>query len=477
MFLANFSEGSYIFLSLICIVISVVAAYFLLKAVLREQIKYKDEKAVLLEGVLTKAELSNSVSGFIQKATLETTFSLIYVDLDKYTDIINAFGEKESERALEKIAENINKVLPKRVQMARMRGDEFLVFMRSDYDRIQCLELAKKLSEVVRTPVKIYSDTFINVTASVGVCFYPKHGNTLKQLLNSLKIAVYIIKKKGGNDIMLYSESIDEKEIENLEYYYQIKSAMKNKEFLLYYQPIVNYRTGTLHGAEALLRWNHPDHGVLPPNQFMNIMEQTGDIYWVGLWGMENLIKQFYDLRDDFPDNNFHLSLNLSPKQLIIDSLVMDFQKILRKYKLNAENITLEIVEFAIFEKYDEIMGNIKKLKELGFKIAIDGFGLDFSTMSKLEKMPIDIIKLDRSFLKDNEQSYMTEKFATMLVDFSKTNNKTIIAEGVENYEMLEKIDKFGIDIVQGYYFAYPMSGEDLKGYIRNENWKAKLLK
>ncbi|MGD9887221.1 MAG: EAL domain-containing protein [Bacilli bacterium] len=477
MIFANFNDGAYIFFSFIALVISIALGYFIIRSVLKERAKFQEEKTVLLEGLLSKSELTNAISGYIAKGSLETTFALLYIDIDKYSDIINAFGEKEAERALEKIAFNLSQVLPKRVQMARLTGDEFLVFLKGDFDRLQSLDLAKKLLEVVRTPIKVYSDTFVTPTASVAVCFYPKHGNTLKQLINSLKISIYMLKKKGGNSTMLYSEDIKETEFENLAYYYQIKAAMKNKEFLLYYQPIINISDDTLYGAEALLRWNHPEHGVLAPNQFINIMEQSGDIYWVGLWGIENLIKQYYDVKNDFPELEPRMSLNLSPKQLIVTTLVADFQKILRKYHLQASNITLEIVEFALFERYDEIMVNIQKLKDVGFKIAIDGFGLDFATLAKLEKMPIDIIKLDRSFLRENQESYMTEKFASLLVGFATNNKKIVISEGVENYEMLEKANKFGITLVQGYYFGYPMSGDDLKAYIQNQSWKEKMLK
>jgi diguanylate cyclase (GGDEF)-like protein len=477
MFLANFNDGAYIFLSIIALAITITISIFLVKSVLRERAKFQEEKTVLLEGLLSKSELYNGITGYITKSSFDASFALLYVDIDKFTDIINAFGEKEADRALEKIANNISQALPRRVQMARITGDEFLIFLKGDYDRIQSLDLAKKLLEVVRAPIKIYSDTFVNPTASIAVCFYPKHGNTLKQLINSLKISIYMIKKKGGNNTMLYSEEIKESELENLEYYYQIKSAMKNKEFLLYFQPIINVKTGDIYGAEALLRWNHPEHGVLAPNQFINIMEQSGDIYWVGLWGIENLIKEFYDIKNEFADIDFRMSLNLSPKQLIGKNLVMDFQKILKKYRIQASQLTLEVVEFALFEKYDEIMANITKLKEVGFKIAIDGFGLDFATLAKLEKMPIDIIKLVRSFLSDKQESYMTEKFASLLVGFAGSNEKIVVSEGVENFEMLEKVNSFGIELVQGYYFGYPMAGDDLKEYIRNRSWEGKLLK
>ena len=229
---------------------------------------------------------------------------------------------------------------------------------------------------------------------------------------------------------------MSETEAEFLDYYYQIKNAIAKKEFLLYYHPIIDIKSKEVYGVEALLRWNHPEHGLLSPFKFINIMEQSGDIYWVGLWGLESLIKNYYEFKQAYPKSNIKFTFNISPKQLMNEALAVDFQRVLKKYKMNAENIVLEIVEFALFDKHNVVLQNITQLKALGFQFAVDGFGLDYATLAKLESMPLDTIKLSKEFLNE-EHSYVKSRFVNLLVEFAEKNQKTIISEGIENEEML----------------------------------------
>jgi len=202
----------------------------------------------------------------------------------------------------------------------------------------------------------------------------------------------------------------------------------------------------------------------------MNIMEQSGDVHWIGLWGLETLIKTYQELKQEFPKKEIKFSMNLSPKQLMSETLPNDFQKILKKYRMNADSIILEIIEFAVFEKQETIFKNLRKLKEMGFQLAIDGFGLDYNTLSKVEELDIDIIKLDNEFLKE-EESYMKAKFASLLVEFAKKNNYTVICEVIESKEMADEARTYNINIMQGFYFSKPLSAEGLRGYIGTEGW------
>jgi EAL domain-containing protein (putative c-di-GMP-specific phosphodiesterase class I) len=234
---------------------------------------------------------------------------------------------------------------------------------------------------------------------------------------------------------------------------------------------MIDVKNSDIYGVEALIRWNHPEHGLLSPFKFLGIMEQSGDIHWIGLWGLESLVKTYQELKQVFPKKDIKFSMNLSPKQLMNQTLSEDFQKILKKYRMNAEHIILEIIEFAVFERQETIFNNIKQLKEMGFNIAIDGFGLDYSTLSKAEKMDIDIIKLDNEFLKESE-AYMKAKFATLLVDFAHKNEYKVISEMIETKEMMDESKNYDISIMQGYYFTKPLSAEALRGYIGTEAWK-----
>jgi len=459
-----------IILSIFIILIMVTAIYFLAQSFFKERTRLRDERSMSMEGVLTRAEMTSLITSQIARAGKEAQFSLIYLDLDKFTDFINAFGQSESEKILEKIVKNIEVVIPKGVKIARMQNDEFLIFLTMDYDRTEAVDLANRVKQAIGRAIRLFGDTQISATASIAVAFYPIHGGNLKDLLSSLKIATYIIKKNGGNNIKVYSDEMSSLGGEHVEYYYQIKHAIQHKEFQLYYHPIIDLNKNDLFGVEALIRWNHPEHGLLSPFKFLGIMEQSGDVHWIGLWGLETLIKTYQELKQEFPKREIKFTMNLSPKQLMSETLPSDFQKILKKYRMNAESIVLEIIEFAIFEKQETIFKNLRKLKEMGFQLAIDGFGLDYNTLSKVEELDIDIIKLDNEFLKE-EESYMKAKFASLLVEFAKKNNYTVICEVIESKEMAEEARTYNINIMQGFYFSKPLSAEGLRGYIGTEGW------
>lgn len=452
----------------------VIFAVFLARSFFKERKRILEEKALIIEGVLTRSEMKSVITSYIAKSSKETQFSLIYIDLDKFIDFVNAFGQNESEKIVEKIVRNIEVTLAKGVKISRMQNDEFLIFLAKDFDRSEAVDMANRIKTAIGRPIRLFGDTEIKATASISIAFYPVHGDNLKDILNSLQIASYIIKKNGGDNIRVYSEEMSDLGGEHVEYYYQIKHAIQHKEFQLYYHPMINTKTNELYGVEALIRWNHPEHGLLSPFKFLGIMEQSGDVHWIGLWGLETLIKTYQELKQIFPKKNIMFSMNLSPKQLMNQSLPSDFQKVLKKYRMNAEYIILEIIEFALFEKQENVFNNLKQLKEMGFKIAIDGFGLDYQTLSKAEKMDIDIIKLDNEFLKESED-YMKAKFAALLVDFAHRNKYKVICEMIETKEMMAESKNYNIDIMQGFYFTKPLSAEALRGYIGTEAWTDKL--
>jgi diguanylate cyclase (GGDEF)-like protein len=465
------SDQTTIVLSIVAILIMMGAIYFLARSYFLERKRIAEEKAFMIEGVLTRSEITSIITSQIARMGKDAQFSLIYLDLDKFSDFVNAFGTTESEKILEKIVKNIEMVLPKGVKLSRLQNDEFLIFLPTDFDRTEAVDLANRIKQALGRPIKLFGDTSINATASIALAFFPIHGNNLKDLMNSLKLATYIIKKNGGNNIRVYSDEMSNEGGEHVEYYYQIKHAIQHKEFQLFYHPMIDVVSNSIYGVEALIRWNHPEHGLLSPFKFLGIMEQSGDINWIGLWGLETIIKTFQELKQEFPKKDIHFSINLSPKQLMNENLAGEFQKLLKKYRMSAENIILEIIEFAVFDKPIQIHKTITDLKKLGFKIAIDGFGLDYSTLSQAEKLDIDIIKLDNEFLKE-EESYMKAKFAQLLVEFAQKNQYTIICEAIENQNMRDEAKKYGIQIMQGFYFTKPLSAEALRGYIGTESWK-----
>lgn len=475
--ITNWSDGALVFVSVLAILATIALAVFVFYRFRRDYRNYRDEMTLLIEGALSKNEIVFSITSHISKIPKDMSFSLMLLSFDKFEEIISIFGEKESQKILERFVANIDKALPQKVQIGRYSKDEFIVAVRSDYTRAETMRLAERIKEAASLPIKVAGGTETNQHVSIGIAYYPYHGRNFKQLFNSLNLALYIAKRGGGDSIVLYSDEMDVQESENVRFYGEIKEAIDNKQFMLYYQPIIDVEGHYIYGAEALLRWQHPEYGVLSPNKFIHIIEQSGDINWVGSWGVECLIKEFLQLKKMFPCKHFQLSMNLSPKQLANENLIMNFQNLIKKYRVLAKNITLEIIEFAIFEKHDVVKNNLLKLKELGFQIAVDGFAMDHTILEKIGSLPLDIIKLDRDFLQeDEESSFLKTRYAEMLIEFAEKNNKKIICEGIENIDMLKKAGNYKINLLQGFYFSKPIAEEEFHKYLYNEKEIDKLI-
>ncbi|TVP95382.1 MAG: bifunctional diguanylate cyclase/phosphodiesterase [Acholeplasmatales bacterium] len=458
-------------LTILIVAGTITAAFFIARNYLRDRRRYIEEKEIDMDGVLSKSAMGSLVASYIFRTGRDTPFSLIYIDIDHFSEYNNAFGQKEGDKILDRFSANLRAALPKGAKLGRYQGDQFVAFIGTEHTKSQTIDFANQLKEVAKRPVKVYGDTEIKMTASIGIAFYPLHGRNFKELINSLRIAVYIVKKNGGDAIKLYSEDMEEREGQYVDYYYQIKSAIKNKQFQLYYQPMVNYTQQTLFGFEALIRWNHPEFGVLSPFKFINIMEQSGDIHWIGQWGLETLIKTYQQTKQQFPTIDLAFSINLSPKQMMNEDLPLEFKKLMTRYGMDPKKIILEVIEFALFEKQDTIFNNMQKLRQIGFRIAIDGLGMDYGTLSKLDQLPIDFIKLENDFLTE-EEDFVKAKFADMLVEFAQRNKLTIIAEKIENEAMAKLATEHKIDIMQGFYFEKPMAIEALDDYLKEASWK-----
>ncbi len=247
-----------------------------------------------------------------------------------------------------------------------------------------------------------------------------------------------------------------------MNYYYQIKRAISNKEFELYYQPMLDTTTNQIYAYEALLRWDHPDLGVLSPNKFINIMEQTGDIHWVGMWGLETVIKKQFELKN-INGTAPLFSLNISPKQLMNPTIAEDYNKILKRYKVEASDFILEIGEFLIFEKQQVVFENLVKLKKLNFKLAIDEFGIDISSFDQLDKMGIDIFKIDFKFI--GEDTFSVNRYMEFFMEYTDKNNKDVVCQGVETATEEVRAKGFGISKMQGYYYSRPMKSEKINDF------------
>lgn len=475
MFLAKMDSGAAILLTFIFVLLTIgmgVLLFFLIRRNFRRE---KEEHEVIIENAVTKRYMEDSIKQYIKKVDRFGALTLMYVDIDGFGDLNEVFGKEACDQVLKEMAARILRVIPYKASLCKYENDEYLIFIKDEDNRSRAEKLAARLNEVISNPYQILVGETISISASIGIVNYPNAGTSFDELYANLQLTTYVSKRDGGDKFTSFYASIKEEEQDNMMYYREVKNAILNKEFVLYYQPIVNLAEKTLHGAEALMRWNHPTKGVQAPATFLKVLEQTGDIKWVGEWGIETMIRTLTHFKEKFPAVPLTLSLNLSTKQLLDANLANKFIDIMNKNNAKPENYMLEISDFMMVEKIAAIKTNIFKLRDFGFKIAVDGFELDGQSVQAIQRSPIDVIKLGRSFLKDIENNFMKEKLLSILVKYATDNNRLLVCEGIETAEVAKYVKDQHVFRGQGYFFAKPMGIDAFEEYIEKKQYKTLL--
>jgi EAL domain-containing protein (putative c-di-GMP-specific phosphodiesterase class I)/GGDEF domain-containing protein len=466
------STTSDIFFTLLAIIITLALAFGVYVLFKRERKKNIEEATMQNDNFLTKTDFSKNVDYYISRIGQFGSFGMFYFEVENVKGLLETLGRDEFENLLSEISKRLIKDSETNFVITKTSGEGFMLMSKNEYNYDTLEKEADDLMYLLTEPYKIFRDEEIKLAFSMGAVMYPLCGHSYKELSQNLELATYISRRNGENKYTIYYNELREKESDNLEYFKEVKNAIRNREFVLYFQPIVNIKANDIFGFEALLRWNHPLHGVLSPHKFISILEQSGDINWVGLWGLEELIKESIKLNNEFNDRDVYLTFNLSVKQLLNDNVANEFRNLLKRYnKCNPNLIILEVQEFTKYENVEQIKTNLRRFKDLGFKISVDGLALDYASLSSLENSPIDIFKLDRDFLEDIENNFIKEKFVAMLVEYASKEEKIVIAEGVESKEMVDYVIKNNVDYAQGYYFEKPFEESSINDYIYDKKW------
>ena len=457
-----------IFLAILLITGSVFALIFLMRSIKKEKVNYIESQS---KNNFNNLYMKEFIRKKIESAVKNTAFTIIILEIYDYKSIKQNFGETQFKNILTEMSERISSLMPDGVKIAE-DDFELVIYMKNKYTLNQLDFLSKSILNESQKPFTLVGALKIDIDVNICVASFPESGKTYNELMHNLELTMIVSKRKGINNFIIYDKQISNEETEEYRYYKEIKEAMDNKEFMLYYQPIINLDTKEAIGAESLLRWNHKTLGILPPSKFLHIIEHSGDIYWVGLWAIEQLVRQSQSWALQYPDKKLILTMNLSPKQLINPELANEFRRIIKKLKANPSDFCMEIVEFAMFDKVETIQENILKLRQMGFKIAIDNCGLEFSSLSLIDKLPIDWLKLDREFISKTEENSMTTNIIEVLNRHTSEKKITIIAEGIEKEESLKRLKELNIKYGQGYLFSVPKSPSELITDINMTPWK-----
>lgn len=408
--------------------------------------------------------LNDRLDQHIKVSTLENTyFSILFIDLDRFKTINDSLGHTAGDDLLKLVSDRLNTAVRSVDTVARLGGDEFVILMAAEKSSQgssnTASTLAHKILSAISTPFSILNNELtheIRIAASIGIAVFPSDGGQSDILLKNADSAMYSAKYKGRNNVQFYSEKLNQAAAVTLTMETELHSAIENNELELYYQPKVDCESGTILGAEALIRWNHPTKGLIPPFLFIPIAEENGLIKQIGQWILFEACRQNKEWQDA-GFNNIVVSVNLSPKQFHQQNLVELVTTTLNETNLSPRYLDLEIVENIAMEDIQETINTIKKFRDLGVSVSIDDYGTGFSTLHYLKSFPVNVLKIDREFITHLVEDSGDQAIVTSTILLAHKLGLSVVAEGVENREQLEILQEYGCDEIQGYYFSRPV--------------------
>jgi diguanylate cyclase (GGDEF)-like protein/PAS domain S-box-containing protein len=395
----------------------------------------------------------------------KSRLAVLFIDLDRFKVINDTLGHEAGDILLREVAARLLGQLRSTDTVARLGGDEFVVLIENVTDPLFIGGLARKLIEALSASFALSGGEY-NVTASIGVSTYPDDGGDAQTLLKHADIAMYRSKEQGRNTFQFYAAQMNVHSVERLTMESGLRRALERGELVLHYQPILDLRTRRVTGMEALVRWQHPESGLVPPAQFIAIAEESGLIVPIGAWVLDTACatqSAWHGL--GLP--RIAMSVNLSPRQFLYGDLVRDIERLIAKPGHSAESLKLEITEGMVMQNPKRAVLLIRTLKEMGLKIAIDDFGTGYSSLAYLRHFPIDTLKIDRSFILDTPGDAGAVAITQAIIAMAHNLGLDVTAEGVETAEQFEFLLQHDCDQMQGYYFSKPLSAADAAALLQ----------
>lgn len=391
---------------------------------------------------------------------------VMFIDLDNFKYVNDSLGHDEGDQLLKHVARRISEVLREEDTVARLGGDEFTVLLEGVTSACQVVALAERVVENLRRPI-VTGGRELFMTTSVGVVFNEESSATPDELLRDADTAMYQAKGGGKNRVAIFSPEMNHRMVERLELESALRRAVEADSFRVVYQPIVDLKSQQVTGAEALIRWDDPVWGSIPPVKFIPIAEETGMIEPIGRFVLIEACYQARAWLDRLPTGApFTMSVNVSVKQFQRAGFVQFVAETLRKTRLHAENLKLEITESVMLEDGDEIIDRLHELKALGVKLALDDFGTGYSSLSYLRRLPVDTVKIDRSFMSVLGIEEQPTAIVQAIVTLCTALSLNVTGEGIETLAQLAEIEKIGCQYAQGYHFSPPVSAEEFERLI-----------
>lgn len=391
----------------------------------------------------------------------KTLIALFYIDLDHFKQINDSLGHEVGDIVLKITAERLKNKIRKEDTLSRLGGDEFTLIIEELNIAKDVSLLAQKIIEDLEKPIYIDTHT-LYISSSIGISIYPDDDTDAKNLLKYADSAMYKAKEEGRNNFQFYSSEMTELAFEHVAMEASLRQALQNEEFVVYYQPQMDGRTDRLVGMEALVRWNHPTLGLVQPYKFIPIAEKNGLIVQIDQWVMKSAMTQFVAWYKDGLNPGV-LAMNLAVKQLQKKDFIDTMSNLLKSTQCKPEWIELEVTESQIMTNPQEAIKILKQISEMGIELAVDDFGTGYSSLSYLKRLPIDKLKIDRTFIQDLPDDEEDVGITKSVIALSKSLNLKVIAEGVETDEQKNFLVENGCQNIQGYLYSKPITANEMK--------------
>ena len=386
--------------------------------------------------------------------------AILFMDLDGFKYVNDTLGHDIGDLLLCHAAMRLKECISDIDLLARYGGDEFIVVMDEVESMQQVTELADHIIKSLESPFVIRGES-LYMTTSIGISLFPNDGETAEGLVRDADMAMYHAKAKGRNNFQFFAKELAVLSSHRLSLRNKLKTALEESQFQLVYQPKVTTKESRIVGVEALIRWVLPDGQIIPPDEFISAAEDNGLILPISDWVFEEAIRQAKQWQDDAP-SDFTVAINMSARQFQQPDLVENIVTLLNKYELPTRYIELEITESMVMEDVDSAIRILAQLQKLGIRIAIDDFGTGYSSLGYLKSLPIDCLKIDKSFVDELFESKADRALVSTIIYLSHVMGVQVVAEGVETEEALKLLDEMTCDIIQGYYFSKPVQADEI---------------
>ncbi len=401
-------------------------------------------------------------------------FAVLVIDLDRFKLINDSLGHRAGDELLREVALRLKSAVRAVDTTARVGGDEFVVLLDGPITQAEAVEIGTRAIKVMEPSLRLLGID-VHISASIGIAFYPRDGASVDTLLARADAAMYSAKERGRNNLQCYAEGMSTMTQDRVKFESELHEALRNRQFELHYQPKVDTLTGGVNSAEALIRWRHPQRGLVPPSEFISIADECGLLDAIGEWVLFEACRQAKAWQSEGLQS-VRVAVNLAPSQFRLDNLVDQIRRALEASGLNPQLLEVELTESAVMSDAEESIQILETISRMGVLVSVDDFGTGYSSMSYLRRFPIDKLKIDRCFVDQMTRRPEDASIVQAIISLAHSLHLKVIAEGVETPEQLALLTKLGCDQYQGFHFSPALEPTQFFAFVKQTRVDARRL-